>query len=301
MAGGGDHIWFNGKFLESEEANINLMTHALHYGTGIFEGIRAYASDRGNAIFRLDDHLKRFFKSAKIYRMDIEYDFDEMRQAIIDTVRKNGNRECYIRPLAFYANTVLGIYPRNPVIGVAIMTTKLDLYLGKKDGVRAKVSPWRKIDGSELPSLAKGTGQYANSFLATHDARMDGYDEAILLDTQGYLAEGPGENVFIVRNGKVFTPSLDSSVLGGITRDTVIELLGESNPVVEKRISLSELISADEAFFAGTAAEIAPILEIGGYRLDSAEDNSISLAVRKEYFDAVRGRGNTRDHWLTLV
>ncbi len=302
MASEPEFIWFDGKFVKFDEAKVSLMTHALHYGTGIFEGIRAYNTGNGLSVFRLADHVRRFFQSARIYRMELKYTEKEITESILETVRKNNAGECYIRPLAFYANTALGIHPREPKISVAIITTKLNLYLGKEGGgARVKISPWRKIDNSSIPSMAKGTGQYLSSYLSSHDAKMDGYDEALLLDKSGFVAEGPGENVFTVKDGRIYTPSLESPILAGITRDTVIKLMEKTNPVIEKRIGLSELLTSDEAFFAGTAAEITPITEISGYRLSSAEKGSVSLKIREEYFNTVRGKKPVDKDWLAYV
>lgn len=296
------HVWLNGKVTDFENANVSILTHALHYGTGIFEGIRSYETDHGVSIYRLDDHVKRFFQSAKIYRMDLGFSEKEIKDAIIETVDVNEERDSYIRPLAFYANTKLGLHPSEPKIYVSIISTKLDLYLGApKDGIRAKISPWRKIDATALPSMAKGTGQYLSSYLSSHDAKQDGYNEAILLDKSGFVAEGPGENIFAIKDGKILTPGLEAPILAGITRDTIIRMMEEENPVVEKRLGLSELLTADEAFFAGTAAEITPISEISGYKLHSAEPGSASNRIRDSYFNIVRGKDPRYSHWLTYI
>ncbi len=296
------YVWLNGNIIEFEKANVSILTHALHYGTGIFEGIRSYATDDGPAIFRLDDHIKRFFQSAKIYRMNLGYTEQEIRDAIVESVESNYEGDTYIRPLAFYANTKLGLHPDDPKISVAIVTTKIDLYpAGGAKGIRAKISPFRKIDSTALPSMAKGTGQYLSSYLSSHDAKMDGYNEAILLDKSGFVAEGPGENIFAIKDGRIFTPSLEAPILAGITRDTVVKMLEGKYHVVKKRVGLSELLTADEAFFAGTAAEITAITEISGYILKSAEPGSITNYVRDAYFDIVRGRSPEYSNWLTYV
>lgn len=296
------YVWLNGKFIDYEKANVSILTHALHYGTGIFEGIRSYETDDGVSVYRLDDHVKRFFQSAKIYRMDLGFSEKEIKEAILEAVDINNEKDSYIRPLAFYANTRLGLHPSEPKISVSIITTRLDLYMGKTaDGIRAKISPWRKIDSTALPSMAKGTGQYLSSYLSSHDAKQDGYNEAILLDKSGFVAEGPGENIFAVKDGKIFTPGLEAPILAGITRDTVIKMMREENPVIEKRIGLSELLTADEAFFAGTAAEITPISEISGYKLKSSEPDSISNRVKDMYFTIVRGKEPRYQHWLSYV
>ena len=297
-----EFVWFDGKTVDFEKANVSILTHALHYGTGIFEGIRSYATADGVAIFRLDDHIKRFFQSANIYRMNLGYTEKELKDAIISMIQKNHETDCYIRPLAFYANNRLGLHPNEPRISVAIITSRLDLYLGNPEkGIRVKISPWRKIDSTALPSMAKGTGQYLSSYLSSHDAKMDGYNEALLLDKSGFVAEGPGENIFSVKDGRIYTPSLESPILAGITRDSIIKMMEKENPVVEKRIGLSEMLTSDEAFFAGTAAEITPISEISGYNLHSAEPGSISLNILKRYFNVVRGKDSKYSHWLTYL
>lgn len=296
------HVWLNGKVIDFQQANVSILTHALHYGTGIFEGIRSYDTDNGVSVYRLDDHVKRFFQSAKIYRMDLGYSEKEIKEAIIECVEANEERDSYIRPLAFYANTRLGLHPNEPKISIAIITTKLSLYLGAQvDGIRAKISPWRKIDSTALPSMAKGTGQYLSSYLTSHDAKQDGYNEAILLDKSGFVAEGPGENIFAVKDGRILTPGLEAPILAGITRDTVIRMMEDENPVIEKRLGLSELLTADEAFFAGTAAEITPISEISGYKLKSSMPDSISNQVRDKYFSIVRGKVPKYSHWLSYI
>jgi branched-chain amino acid aminotransferase len=297
-----EFVWMDGKTIEFEKANVSILTHALHYGTGIFEGIRSYQTDDGVAVFRLDDHVKRFFQSANIYRMDLGYTADQLKEAIISMIVKNKNTDCYIRPLAFYANQRLGLHPNEPRISIAIITTKLDLYLGKtEEGIRVKISPWRKIDSTAIPSMAKGTGQYISSYLSSHDAKMDGYNEAVLLDKSGFVAEGPGENIFSVKDGKIYTPSLESPILAGITRDSIIKMYEHENPVIEKRVGLSELLTSDEAFFAGTAAEITPISEISGYKLSSAKKGSIAETVKERYFKVVRGKDSKYRHWLTYI
>ncbi|MCL4451512.1 MAG: branched-chain amino acid transaminase [Candidatus Thermoplasmatota archaeon] len=297
-----EFVWMDGKTVEFEKANVSILTHALHYGTGIFEGIRSYQTDDGVAVFRLDDHVKRFFQSANIYRMDLGYTADQLKEAIISMIVKNKNTDCYIRPLAFYANQRLGLHPNEPKISIAIITTKLDLYLGKtEEGIRVKISPWRKIDSTAIPSMAKGTGQYISSYLSSHDAKMDGYNEAVLLDKSGFVAEGPGENIFSVKDGKIYTPSLESPILAGITRDSIIKMYEHENPIMEKRVGLSELLTSDEAFFAGTAAEITPISEISGYKLSSSKKGSISETVKERYFKVVRGKDSKYRHWLTFI
>ncbi|MCL4412766.1 MAG: branched-chain amino acid transaminase [Candidatus Thermoplasmatota archaeon] len=295
-------VWLNGKIKKFEDANISILSHGLHYGTGIFEGIRSYKTEDGPAIFRLDDHVKRFFQSARIYSMNLNRSENEIREAILDISIKNNADDSYIRPLAFYSSTKLGLHPSDPDITIAIIVSRLDLYMGKtNDGIRTKISPWRKIDSTALPSMAKGTGQYLSSYLSSRDAKMDGYNEAILLDRSGYVCEGPGENIFSVKNGQVYTPSLESPILAGITRDTVIKIMGKKNQVVEKRIGLSELLTSDEAFFAGTAAEITPISEISGYKLNSSNPHSISNKVKSMYFDVVRGKNGKFKSWLTYL
>ncbi|HJY10503.1 MAG TPA: branched-chain amino acid transaminase, partial [Nitrososphaeraceae archaeon] len=259
-------IWIDGFLYENQNAKIHILTHSLHYGTAVFEGIRCYKTQKGLAIFRLQDHLKRLFDSAKIYFMNIEYSMKELEDAIINTIKKNGLDECYIRPLVYFGHGKMGVYPLNNKVSVSIAVWKWDEYIKKENdeqGIRLMVSGWMRIDGRTMPVHAKATANYANSALARIEAIKSGFDEAILLNTAGKVVEASAENIFIVKNKTLITPPISSGSLEGITRDTVLALAKEDSILTEIRdISKDELYLADEIFLTGTAAEIKSVGEI---------------------------------------
>jgi branched-chain amino acid aminotransferase len=282
------------------------MTYSLHYGVGVFEGIRAYRTyDGRTAIFRLREHVRRFFDSAKIYKLEIPFSEDEIVEAIRELVRRSGFDECYIRPIAFINTRKLGVKPPSRRASVAIGLIRWGKYLGKAyyEGARVTVSPWRRIPPNSLPLNAKAVGQYLNSYLASLDAEIKGFDEALLLDTRGFVSEGPGENIFMVKNGSVYTPPLYASVLPGVTRKTVSRVLKEELEIEiqERDIALGELLTADEAFFTGTAAEITPIVEIDGVKIGSGKPGPITRKLQTLYDDIVRGKVDKYREWLTYV
>jgi branched-chain amino acid aminotransferase len=282
------------------------MTYSLHYGVGVFEGIRAYRTyDGRTAIFRLREHVRRFFDSAKIYKLEIPFSEDEIVEAIRELVRRSGFDECYIRPIAFINTRKLGVKPPSRRASVAIGLIRWGKYLGKAyyEGARVTVSPWRRIPPNSLPLNAKAVGQYLNSYLASLDAEIKGFDEALLLDTRGFVSEGPGENIFMVKNGSVYTPPLYASVLPGVTRETVSRVLKEELEIEiqERDIALGELLTADEAFFTGTAAEITPIVEIDGVKIGSGKPGPITRKLQTLYDDIVRGKVDKYREWLTYV
>jgi len=282
------------------------MTYSLHYGVGVFEGIRAYRTyDGRTAIFRLREHVRRFFDSAKIYKLEIPFSEDEIVEAIRELVRRSGFDECYIRPIAFINTRKLGVKPPSRRASVAIGLIRWGKYLGKAyyEGARVTVSPWRRIPPNSLPLNAKAVGQYLNSYLASLDAEIKGFDEALLLDTRGFVSEGPGENIFMVKNGSVYTPPLYASVLPGVTRETVSRVLKEELEIEiqERDIALGELLTADEAFFTGTAAEITPIVEIDGVKIGSGKPGPITRKLQTLYDDIVRGKVEKYREWLTYV
>jgi branched-chain amino acid aminotransferase len=282
------------------------MTYSLHYGVGVFEGIRAYRTyDGRTAIFRLREHVRRFFDSAKIYKLEIPFSEDEIVEAIRELVRRSGFDECYIRPIAFINTRKLGVKPPSRRASVAIGLIRWGKYLGKAyyEGARVTVSPWRRIPPNSLPLNAKAMGQYLNSYLASLDAEIKGFDEALLLDTRGFVSEGPGENIFMVKNGSVYTPPLYASVLPGVTRETVSRVLKEELEIEiqERDIALGELLTADEAFFTGTAAEITPIVEIDGVKIGSGKPGPITRKLQTLYDDIVRGKDEKYREWLTYV
>lgn len=296
------YVWINGSIKTWGEAKTPILTHALHYGTAVFEGIRAYPSSDNLNIFRLRDHLDRLFYSAKIYYLDINYSVEDLAQGTIELIRRNGFRgRTYIRPIVFVGFRGIGLDYTGFPVDVAIVAVPFDRYF-HKSSVKAKVSSWRRLSNEATPPLAKAAGNYLNSALAKQEAIRDGYDEAILLDHRGYVAEGTGENIFIVKDNVAYTPPIHSGILIGITRDTVIKLLTDLNyKVVERDIDRSELYICDEAFFCGTAAEITPIVEIDRRRVGSGEIGSVTRRVREAYLDVVEGRNKKYAHWLTPV
>lgn len=297
------HIWLSGEFVPWNEAKVHVLTHALHYGSGVFEGIRAYKTNSGTAVFRLTDHIKRLFRSAKIYKMPIPYTVEELVDATKELIRRNELDSCYIRPIAFRGYGEMGLFPLKAPVDVAIAVWSWGAYLGEegiKHGIRAKISSFRRIDPNTLPPAAKATGQYINSILAKIEVVEEGYDEAILLDARGFVSEGSGENIFVIRNGKISTPSTAASILEGITRDSIIVLASDLGfEVVEKDLVRSDLYWADEVFFTGTAAEIVPIREIDGRLI--GEPGPITRKLQEAFYSVVRGKNPKYQDWLEYV
>lgn len=303
MPAAADYIWFDGKFVPFADAKVHVLTHSLQYGSGFFEGIRAYAAERGTAIFRLDDHVDRFFKSAKIYGINPRYTPKQIRSAIIDTVKKNRLKECYIRPFGFYNTTKLGVRPSDTSISVIVAAIPFGNYFANKDkGIRCRVSSWQRIHTTILPPEAKGSGNYLNSVLASMEARKEGADEAILLSIEGNVSEGPGENIFFVQKGGLVTPSKDSDILLGITRDSIMKIAEAKGLEVEEReIHREELYTSDEVFFSGTAAEITPITEIDSKKIGKGEAGPITEMLMGAYDEVVTGKNDDFADWLTYV
>ncbi|MGD0176157.1 MAG: branched-chain amino acid transaminase [Candidatus Bathyarchaeia archaeon] len=300
----GSKIWLNGSLVDWDDAKIHVLTHALHYATAVFEGLRCYKTDRGPAIFRLYDHVWRLVNSAKIYLMDLQHTPDEIAAAIRTTVKANGFDECYIRPIAFYGYGEMGVNPLPNKVDFAVAAWRWGAYLGKdalKNGVRCLVSSWRRISPLTLPPQAKSSANYANAGLAKIEAVKAGYDEAILLNANGMVCEGTGENIFRVKRGALSTPPASAGILRGITRDTVIQLAGELG-VDCRRIDMSreELYTSDELFLCGTAAEITPIREVDGRKIGNSE-YPVTRKLQAAFDDAVRGRGKKRSDWLDYL
>ena len=298
-------IWIDGFLYENQNAKIHILTHSLHYGTAVFEGIRCYKTQKGLAIFRLQDHLKRLFDSAKIYFMNIEYSMKELEDAIINTIKKNGLDECYIRPLVYFGHGKMGVYPLNNKVSVSIAVWKWDEYLKKENdeqGIRLMVSGWMRIDGRTMPVHAKATANYANSALARIEAIKSGFDEAILLNTAGKVVEASAENVFIVKNKTLITPPISSGSLEGITRDTVLALATEDSILTEIRdISKDELYLADEIFLTGTAAEIKSVGEIDNRMIGNGKTGTITKRMKKLFEKATRGNHKYSEKWLVYL
>ena len=303
-------IWIDGIFYENHNAKIHVLTHSLHYGTAVFEGIRCYKTQNGLAIFRLQDHLQRLFNSAKIYFMEINYSKKELEDVIINTIKKNKLvDECYIRPLVYFSHGKMGVYPLNNKVSVSIAVWKWDEYLKKDDdddedeqGIRLMVSGWMRIDGRTMPVHAKATANYANSALSRIEAIKAGFDEAIMLNIAGKVVEASAENIFIVKNEKLITPPISSGALEGITRDTVLELAKENNIPTEIRdISKDELYLADEIFLTGTAAEIKPVIEIDNRIIGSGKTGSMTKQIKMLFEKAVRGNHKFSEKWLIYI
>jgi branched-chain amino acid aminotransferase len=298
-------IWMDGKLIDWEDATVHVLTHGLHYGSGVFEGIRAYETKQGPAVFRLPDHIRRLFRSAHVYQMEIPFSQEELVQAVRDTVRENGLTACYIRPLVYRGYGEMGLNPLPAPINVTVACWPWGLYLGEESierGVRAKISSWKRSDHNILPPGAKATGQYINSGLAKVEALKAGYDECIFLNMAGYVTDGSGENIFAVKEGALFTPTLSAGCLDGITRDSVITIAHDLGyEVIERNLSRFDLYTADEAFFTGTAAEVAPIREVDDRPVGSGERGPITKELQEAFFAAVRGEIGQYRSWLAYV
>lgn len=298
-------IWKNGEIVPWASATVHVSAHGLHYGSGVFEGIRCYETESGPALFRLREHLERFHASAAVYNFKIPYTVEELIKATCELISLNEFKSCYVRPICYLGSASLGVYPGNCPVEVAIMAWSWAAYLGAeglKKGVRITVSPWRKFHSSMMPTTAKACGQYLNSILAVSDAFERGFDEALLLGIDGHLAEGSGENLFVIRDGKIFTNKADDSILMGITRDAAIEIARSLGYTVEaKSLELDDLLNADEAFFTGTAAEITPIREVDGRIIGIGKRGVITGKIQKTFFDAVAGRDTRFLKWLHPV
>lgn len=297
-------IWFNGELVEWRSATTHVLTHTLHYGMGVFEGVRAYETPDGPAIFRLQDHTKRLFNSAKIVGMQLPFTEEQINRAHIDVVEANNLASCYFRPMAYYGSGKLGVAPKQDDVQVILAAWAWGAYLGEegmRKGIRVRVSSFTRHHPNVTMIKAKANGNYMNSIMANTEATRDGYDEAILLDAQGYVAEGSGENIFTVRDGVLYTPALDVA-LDGITRRSVIAIASEIGlKVVEKRLTRDELYVADEVFFTGTAAEVTPIREIDGRQIGIGERGPITAEIQQRYFDIVQGKNPKYRDWLTYV
>lgn len=304
LAASGKKIWMDGKLVNFADAHVHILSHSLHYGVGLFEGIRAYPTSRGAAVFRLKEHVQRLIMSAKFYHMPIPYSAAEIEEAILQTQAANDIAPSYIRPLVYRGEPALGVKNTTGKVSLAIAAIPAKKYLGdgSEAGVRAKISPFRKPHSDATPSFAKAAGNYINSYLAGVDAMKEGYEEAILLDQNGYLAEGTGENIFLVREGTVYTPGLESDILVGVTRDSVIQIAKDLGyPVIQKLLSVNELLSADEAFFAGTYAEIAPIKEVGSYVVGVGAPGPVTRKVLASFRRCLYGEDPKYANWLSIV
>ncbi|MEW6103540.1 MAG: branched-chain amino acid transaminase [bacterium] len=300
-----DKIWMDGEFVDWDNANIHILTHSLHYGVAIFEGIRCYKTDKGPAVFRLKNHIKRMFSGIHFCKMKVQYSQEDICKAICELIKINKLDAGYIRPIAYFSFKEMGLFPLNNPTKFAIAVWPWGTYLGEegiKNGIRCKISSWVKMDSRIFPPQVKNSGNYANSILAKIEALDCGYNEAIQLNTQGFVAEGPGENIFLVKNGKLFTPSIASGSLYGITAQSVIKIANNLGIESERRdILRDELFSADELFFTGTAAEITPIRDVDGRTIGNGKRGEITEKIQDVFFKAVKGSLPQYHNWLTFV
>ena len=298
-------IWFDGELVPWEEATVHVLAHGLHYGTGVFEGIRAYDTDDGPAVFRLDDHMRRLVASAKAYRLPVQWAADDLSKGALELVRANELGACYIRPLVFYGTGSMGLNPAGATVHTIMACWEWGAYLGEdgiKNGIRVAVSSWRRIGHESLIPNAKGTGGYLNSVQAKMEALSGGYDEAILLNHDGYVAEGSGENLFLVRAGQVTTTPVEAGALDGITQNSVMRLLEDDGHHVGQSVfTRSDLYYADEAFFTGTAAEVTPIREVDDRPVGDGVPGPVTRRAQSLFDDAVRGRLEPYRRWLEFV
>jgi branched-chain amino acid aminotransferase len=295
----------NGQVIPWENATTHVSAHGLHYGSGVFEGMRCYETTVGPAVFRLAEHLDRFYSSAEVYGLQIPFTRAELTEAICETIECNGFQSCYVRPICFLGSGSLGVHPQDNPLEMVILAWPWAAYLGAEgleQGVRVTVSPWRKFSHRMMPTTAKACGQYLNSILAVRDAVSRGFAEALLLDSEGSLAEGSGENLFLVRDGRIFTNDQRHSILMGVTRDAVLQIACELGYSIEiGMLKLEDLLRADEAFFTGTAAEVTPIREVDGSLIGAARRGPVTAEIQRVFFEATAGRDAHYKHWLHPV
>jgi branched-chain amino acid aminotransferase len=298
-------VWMNGKYVRWQDATIHVSAHALHYGSGVFEGLRCYPTADGPAVFRMEAHLDRLYASAAVYRMAIPYSKEELAEAVCQTILRNQFTDCYVRPICYFGSSSLGVHPRKCPVELAVLAWPWGAYLGAEGlekGVRITVSPWQKFHSQMMPTTAKACGQYLNSTLALRDAADRGFDEALLLDKNGDIAEGSGENIFLVRNNQLLTNDERHSILLGVTRDCVIQIARDLGwEVVIRTLSINDLLECDEAFFTGTAAEVVPIRELDGKRIGSGKRGPLTARIQNIFFDATSARDDQYRHWLFPV
>ncbi|MGH2711217.1 MAG: branched-chain amino acid transaminase [Actinomycetota bacterium] len=300
-----EKIWMDGKLVDWEDAKVHVLTHALHYGSGVFEGIRAYETERGAGIFRLTDHVKRLFRSAQIYMIDIPFGQDQLIEACKETVKANGMKSCYIRPIVYRGYGEMGLNPLPAPVNVSIAVWAWGTYLGDdalENGARLIISSWRRPDPNALPAQAKATGQYINSGLAKVESTKGGYDDALMLSPDGMLAEGTGENLFIVQENTLITPPESSGALLGITRSTVMTIARDLGyEITERKLSRSDVYTADEVFLSGTAAEVTPVKEVDDRPIGNGMRGPITKEIQQTYFAAVKGQDDRYSSWVELV
>ena len=298
-------IWMNGKLVPFKNAKVHVLTHALHYSTAVFEGIRCYDTPKGSAIFRLPEHVERLFRSAKLYSMKMEYTKDQITDAIVKTVRASTLKECYIRPLAYYGYGTMGLTPTPNKVDVSIACWEWKMgesKAGKESGARCKISSWLRIDSRSQPMQAKAASNYANAALARVEALKNGYDEAIMLNQYGKIAEGSAENIFVVKNGEIYTPPLSSGCLAGITRDSVIQIIrSDGQNVIERELERDDLYSADEIFMTGTAAEVKSVAQVDDVIIGNGRMGNTTKSLQKSFMEVAMGKDERFVQWLTYI
>lgn len=298
-------IWMNGRLVPFKDAKVHVLTHALHYSTAIFEGIRCYNTPKGSAIFRLPEHVDRFFRSAKLYSMKMQFTKEQITQGIIKTVKASTLKECYIRPLAYYGYGTMGLTPTPNKVDVAIACWEWKMgesKAGKITGARCKISSWLRIDSRSQPMQAKAASNYANAALARVEALNNGYDEAIMLNYHGKITEGSAENIFVVKNNEIFTPPLTSGILQGITRDSVIDIIrADGGTLIEKSLDRDDLYSADEIFMTGTAAEVKSVTQVNDVVIGNGKVGHTTRQLQNSFMDVAMGKDERFAHWLTYI
>ena len=299
------NIWFDGKLMPYSDAQIHVMSHCIHYGSGVFEGIKCYDTQKGPAVFRLREHLNRLHDSAESFKMKIPFSVEQLYEGTINLIKSNEVKDCYLRPVAFYGHDTLGVHPKDCPVQVSIATLNWGAYISKEAlsyGARITVSPWRKFQTNSFPASTKATGQYLNSLLAVQDAKSRGYDEALLLNVDDSISEGSGQNIFIIKDGIFHTNDINSNILMGITRDTLFTLIEDLNFRYKvASISQKELFDADEVFYCGSASEVTPIRSIDDHIIGNGKAGKLTLQLQDLYYDTVRGKHEKYYHWLTFI
>ena len=299
------NIWFDGKLIPFDKAQIHVMSHCIHYGSGVFEGIKCYNTPVGPAVFKLKEHMERLHASANAFNINIPYSVEELCQASIDLIKSNEVKDCYLRPVAFYGFDTLGVHPKNCPVQASIATLDWGAYVSKEallNGAKITISPWRKFESSSFPASTKASGQYLNSLLAVQDAKSRGFDEALLLNIDGTIAEGSGQNIFLIKDGVFHTNDYKSNILMGITRDTIFTILKEMGFEYKiDKITKENLFNADEVFYCGSASEVTPIKEIDDHKVSGGKAGKLTLQLQKMYYEIVRGEHKQYYHWLTFI
>jgi len=299
------NIWFDGKLMPYSDAQIHVMSHCIHYGSGVFEGIKCYDTPKGPAVFRLTKHLNRLHDSAESFKMKIPFSVEQLYEGTINLIKSNEVKDCYLRPVAFYGHDTLGVHPKDCPVQVSIATLNWGAYISREAlsyGARITVSPWRKFQTNSFPASTKATGQYLNSLLAVQDAKSRGYDEALLLNADDSIAEGSGQNIFIIKDGIFHTNDKSANILMGITRETVLNLIEDLGMKYKiDNITQDDLYNADEAFFTGSASEVTPIRKIDNHEFSNGQAGELTLKIQELYYDIVRGENDKYKSWLTYV